>query len=381
MSALAITGLGLVCTLGHDVATACAALRCGLTRPAPVDFEVPADEELGNTPLTGHPLLGISEGFQGLGLYLRLATHALEDLLHDAGLRADDAAMWRHATLHVGLSPTRNEEIDFYDDILRERMAEEVLMHMGMTLPPQRAVSRLQGHASALVALHEATKALERGEAERALVVGVDSLLESDVLEVLYGAGRLKCAGQARGLMPGEAAAAFLVETRAQARRRGARPRCWLERVEVRQAPSVLQTGARPNGAGLSEVVSRALGKTRPGALYGDLNGEEWRSLEWGNALVRLREAGHDLSEVAQYWPATSLGRHRRRQRRHLHRRGGECAGARPCTARRGARVVSLRQGRSGGGTPAGCRQRGALTRATEDMRHEQSNKQPRQVR
>ncbi|MFP2926888.1 hypothetical protein ACLESO_17145 [Pyxidicoccus sp. 3LG] len=308
MSTLAITGLGMVCTVGHDAATACAALRCGLTRPTTPDFEVPSDEELGNVPLTGHPLVGISEGFQGLGLYLRLATHALTDLLHDAGLQGGDTEMWRNAALYVGLSPTRDEDIDFYDDILQERIAEELLMHAGIAIPVTRGVARLRGHASALWALREATTALERGEAERALVVGVDSLLESNVLEVLYGAGRLKYEGHARGLSPGEAAAAFLVEPVALARRRKVAPRCRIERIEVAREPSVLLTGERPTGAGLARVVSQALGNTRPGVLYGDLNGEEWRSLEWGNALMRLREAGHDLTGVPQHWPATSLG-------------------------------------------------------------------------
>ena len=35
MARLAITGLGLVSTVGHDLVTACGALRCGMTRTAP----------------------------------------------------------------------------------------------------------------------------------------------------------------------------------------------------------------------------------------------------------------------------------------------------------------------------------------------------------
>ncbi|HYO59982.1 hypothetical protein [Archangium sp.] len=81
---LAVTGLGMVSTLG-PVVPGCAALRCGMVRPAPLDFHVVSSGDMpGVEAVTGHPLRGLTAGFTGLGLYALLAHHALQDLLAHA---------------------------------------------------------------------------------------------------------------------------------------------------------------------------------------------------------------------------------------------------------------------------------------------------------
>jgi 3-oxoacyl-[acyl-carrier-protein] synthase-1 len=305
---LAITGLGLVTTVGHDVVTACGALRCGMTRPWPVEYEVPADEGNANTLLTAHPLRGVTEGFQGIGRYLRMGGHALEDLLYDAGLKAEGGRFWHGTGLYVGLTRTRNEEIDFYDGILEESLAEELAEQTGLPIPEALRRVVFQGNAAALGALHEASLALEQGQLERAIIVGVDSLLESDTLQLLAAARRLKTNETPRGLMPGEAAGAFLVEPLAAARRRKARILCTVEAVAVGKEQVSRASGGRPAGVALSDVIARVVSPGAAlGSIYGDLNGEDARAEEWGNTLVRL-SGSHRLSTTAQRWPAASLG-------------------------------------------------------------------------
>lgn len=305
---LAITGFGMVCTLGHDVVTACAALRCGMTRPEPLDFEVPFDEGIGNVRLTGHPLRGIAEGFRGLGLYLRLSTHALTDLLWYSGLREVEQGFWRHTALYMGLSPTRDESIDFYDDILEEQLAEEAARHVGITIPEKGRATFFQGHASVLVALHHAALAIQQGHLERAIICGVDSLVGPEELQVLYDEERLKTPARPRGLMAGEASAAFLVEPLSLALRRQAPVQCLVGGIEVGQESKPRSEGGLPMGLELSKVIDRSLrSASRVGTLYGDLNGEDSRSSEWGGARVRL-QGRHDLSGAVEIWPAASLG-------------------------------------------------------------------------
>ncbi|WP_160174489.1 hypothetical protein [Archangium violaceum] len=308
MMQLAITGLGLVTTVGHDVVTACGALRCGMTRPWPVEFEVPADGGNGNVLLTAHPLRGITDGFQGIGRYLRMGVHAVEELLHDARLTKEGARFWQGAGLYVGLSRTRNEEIDFYDEILEGNLTAELAGHLELPIPEKRRRVSFQGHAAVLGALREASLALEQGQIERALIVGVDSLLESDTLELLNAERRLKTNVTPRGLMPGEGAGAFLIESLTGARSRKARILCTLEGLAVGQEPASRAAGERSAGIALSEVITRAVPPgRRPGSIYGDLNGEDARAEEWGNTLVRL-SGSHDFSTAAQLWPAASLG-------------------------------------------------------------------------
>lgn len=308
MTRLAITGLGMVSSVGHDMVTACASLRAGLTCPAPVDFEVPSDEGPGNVPLTGHPLRGITEGFQGMGRYLRMAVHAVDDLVHQAGLARVRPGFWEECALYVGLSRTRNEEIDFYDEILEEQLAASIVEHSELAIPVTRQRVLFHGHASALWALHDASEAMARGRCERALIVGVDSLLDSDALEALYAEDRLKTPMKPRGLMPGEAAAAFLVEPVMDARRRHAVIPCLVEGVQAAREPAARAASARSSGLALSEVIDKLLASgVSVSAIYGDLNGEDARAQEWGNTLVRL-SAAQLLSRATQHWPAASLG-------------------------------------------------------------------------
>jgi 3-oxoacyl-[acyl-carrier-protein] synthase-1 len=308
MAHLAITGLGLVTTVGHDVVTAYGALRCGMARPWPVDFEVPADDGNANTSLTAHPLRGITDGFQGMGRYLRMATHAVEDLLHDASLHQEGAGFWQGTALYVGLSRTRNAEIDFYDELLEENLPGELASRTRLPFMENRRHVLFRGHAAALWALHEASAAIESGQTERAIIVGVDSLLESDTLQVLAASRRLKTNLTPRGLMPGEGAAAFLVEPVARARARKAPIQCVVERIALSQERESRVSGARSAGVALSEVIEKVLPPGRPlTSIYGDLNGEDARAEEWANALVRL-SASRALSTAAQYWLAASLG-------------------------------------------------------------------------
>jgi len=308
MTPVAMTGLGMVTTVGHDLVTAYGALRCGMVRPWPVDFEVPADAGNANTLLTAHPLRGITDGFQGLGRYLRMGLHAVDDLVHQAGLVREPARFWQGAALYVALSRTRNQEIDFYDGILQEELPRRIAAHAGLAIPEDRRYALFRGHASALWALREASLAIEQGRIERALILGVDSLLESDTLAFLAATRRLKTNVRPRGLIPGEAAAAFLLEPSRAARSRQASIRCTVEASEVGQEKESRVSGGRSAGTALSEVIRKLLSSERPlRAIYGDLNGEDSRADEWGHARVRLSES-HELSGAAQHWLAVSLG-------------------------------------------------------------------------
>ncbi|WP_147443941.1 hypothetical protein [Corallococcus sicarius] len=306
MIPLVLTGTGLVCAVGHDVATACASLRCGMTRPRPLAFKV--STSLGAEPVTGHPLWGITEGFQGLGLYVRLTSLALGDLLDSTGLDGSDAGFWGRTALYVGLSRTRNEAVDFYDDILKAHLARTAIRLVGLHLAPERTYTVFHGNVSALAALREATTRLEEGAIERALIVCADSLVGDDELGLLMADGRLKTPERPRGLVPGEAVAALLVEPETVARRRGAFIQCRLGRVSVGQEAAPRASGGRPTGIALSEVLEQTLRQAgRVGAIYGDLNGEDTRAQEWANALVRLSARGA-LADAALHWPAASLG-------------------------------------------------------------------------
>lgn len=78
---LVITVVGMVSSLGYGVVQSCAAARSGLTRWAELDVDAMDDDELRSVPLQGHAIQGLTEGFAGLGRFLRLGDAALADML------------------------------------------------------------------------------------------------------------------------------------------------------------------------------------------------------------------------------------------------------------------------------------------------------------
>ncbi|HYO53515.1 hypothetical protein [Archangium sp.] len=307
---LAITGLGLVSTIGNDVVSACASLRAGITRPAPLDFQVASSEDLSVEAVMGHPMVGVTDGFTGLGLYVHLASLALQDLLAYGRLDARDVRFWRDTALFVGTSPVRDEEQEDFQQLLDEHLCAELVRRAGLDIPPENRRRIALGHASVLSAANEAAEAVARGRVRRALVLGVDSLVGEDELLWLASLRRLKTPEHAVGLMPGEAAAAILLESETEARLRQATPAGLLTAVTTGAGESELGSRARiaQQGLHLSRVIEETASRaTRIHAVYGDLNGEEARAREWGMALVRLSQMTQ-YRGAREYWPATCMG-------------------------------------------------------------------------
>lgn len=306
---LAITGLGMVSTVGYDVVSACAALRAGITRPAPLDFQVASSEDLAVEAVTGHPLVGVTDGFSGLGLHVHLASLALRDLLTYGRLDASDTRFWRDTALWVGTSPPRiaeEEDGEALQRLLDARLCAELVRRVGLAISPDHQWPVPRGHTSVLSAVAEAAEALAHGRVRRALVLGVDSLVGEDELRWLAFHRRLKTPERPVGLMPGEAAAALLLESETEARRRQAVPAGLVTAVEFLNPPREIRD--EPPGLLLARAIEATVARvSRVHTIYGDLNGEEWRARQWGTALVRFAQQP-PFQGVRQSWPATSLG-------------------------------------------------------------------------
>ncbi|WP_437669521.1 hypothetical protein [Sorangium sp. So ce131] len=309
--AVAIMGSGACTSLGNAVRAA-AAMRASIDSGHEMP-DWPYNDAATNTEalLVGHPVSGITDGFEGIGRLVRLGAAALADL---RPLLEERALSSRRSSLFVALDPLTASAESGLDGDSEEsipvfgpwaaRFAQRCCEQSGIaTIPEQRRyfVGRY-GFARALTA---AIDALRGQRLDHCVVGACDSELDPDRVDAGLNSGRIKTTGNPVGYAPGEAAAFLLLE-RTGASPRGQKPQSML------LAPSLAERAGTMAGAALAQVMTEAVGRTGPdatreGTVYVDLNGEPARAAEWGHALVRLDE-GSVLHSWKHVLPAASFG-------------------------------------------------------------------------
>ncbi len=293
---VAVTALGATTSVGWDVVSAAASVRAGLNRAGEVPGAEVLDEETHEpTPVIGHAVRGLTDGFVLFGRWLRLARTAVEDLLRSQ----TDAAVhrpgyWERSIL---LLATRTpDETIFLDEwentiaAIREMLGLALIDDLGLSSPPAQIEVLPSGHLAGAAALRRAASRIGV-DCDRALIIGVDTLLDPLILEELDSQHRLKHAGNPAGLAPGEAAAALLLEAADNPERRTAA--AFVRGVSIHErAPS--DDDEEPALVGsLRESFFAALDQAGlpelSGDLYLDLNGEPWRAHQWGSALIDIQ--------------------------------------------------------------------------------------------
>jgi 3-oxoacyl-[acyl-carrier-protein] synthase-1 len=189
--------------------------------------------------------------------------------------------------------------------MLPKRIAE----CMGVTALEYHTQLFEDGHAATAHACHVAMVDLESGRFSRAIVCGVDSMLEEETLECLGESRRLKTAENPDGFAPGEAAACFLLERAGSGRQIAALAR--LDAVATATEPQPIWSPEPSAATGLSETIGATLaqlddGGARTGLIVCDLNGESYRGREFGNTMPRTMRA---IAAGCELWhPADCIG-------------------------------------------------------------------------
>ncbi|RKH15028.1 hypothetical protein D7Y13_09950 [Corallococcus praedator] len=317
---IVITSLGMVSSVGRGVVATCAAIRAGIACAQPLTyFEVLDEASQEMEFITGHPVRGLTEGFTIIGRWLRLARACVSDLLHQGALPdATHASFWRLTGLLV-VTPYLND--DRFGGDAGDAPASKELVQLAYLQPllealrlpiEERNVDVLcQGPAGAIHSIHEARRWMETRGLERVLVIAADSYCDPLTLEWLAWYRRLKTPENPCGLMPGEAAAGFLLESSASARRRQPSMCFGIAGSAVRFEQSHFFSQKPNAGVALTEALDEALLGAElkvpfAGSIVSDLNGENWRANEWGYARLRMERRLAD--RFHQVLPALSLG-------------------------------------------------------------------------
>ncbi len=300
---IVITGLGLVLPCGDGIAAA----RSSWAAAEPAFSALPA--------ALGEGLAGVCSGFKPAGIIppivlrrldrpSRFAWVAAHQALLDSGL--DVKTDGERIGIAAGTVTGGNEAAEAFIGPYFERGPEgaspmvfpncvanaasgHLAIAFGLRGP---AITLVDRENATLLALDQAVRWLRVGMAESILLLGTDGLfpLQIQLLQAVRRMAKgLPRAGAGTGLLPGEGAQAFVLETADHARARGARIRARLGGFSAVAGRSESRLDRR-------EALARALdrlGTLRPDAWIGGASG-----------LATLDEVELPLAASPSNWPA-----------------------------------------------------------------------------
>jgi len=299
---LAITAVGAVSAVGANALQTCTSIRAGIARLADHPFfeSIAADPEWQPAePLTAASYRDIDPLLDGTERLLELAIPPLVETGRQARLRRADL---EDSALLVAL-PAPDDAVGSWN---LEGLVAELCRRTGLDGFAASKQNRA-GHTGVFELVREAAGLFESGQCRRAFVVAVDSFLSADRLELWDRAWRLRSARNADGFVPGEAACTLLIEPVEEARRRSARVLATVEAVSLGREPNPFASDRSSTGTGLCQVLDAVI-PAEESAFWVccDLNGESYRSFEWGVSCVRLHGKLSGLGRLDH--PADSIG-------------------------------------------------------------------------
>ena len=312
-----LTGMGMITSVGHDTATACASIRAEISRPKQIAYFQVIDEQSQETvPLLGFPIQGVSEGFNIVGLWIPLGLMCLNELLISSSLPLkSDGGFWAETGL-IAVTPSASDS-RFGDNgpspaaLIREAYLDRLIAQFDYPIPDANMDVICIGHAGTISAIERASQMITNDRLARVIILAVDSYLDPITLEWLQDNERLKSPLNPVGVAPGEAAISLLVESLESSKARNSVMRLRIGKPALGFEKDNLFSGELSQGVGLSKAISSALLSAGlalpfPGTVISDMNGEYWRANELGNVRVRTQ---NELSSAANFsYPAMSVG-------------------------------------------------------------------------
>lgn len=293
MNNLVITTTNCITAVGHDGLLTAAAARAGLSRFHEHDSFLDQD---GN-PVTIAPLREVegADPYDTAARISNIATTCLKNMLNS--YFSDLSQLPARIRLFMGVPATDRPGIHF------ENYCADPLKQI---LNDWTNVSRIEyipkGNASLQYAVEAVSEEIAHSPDTLCIVGGIDSLLQQTTLDWLDQTGRLKSISQGRhqGLIAGEAVGFVIIEDIEQAARAGRPVLARIISHGLAEEPSPRASGRPSRNDGLTAVCHAALHDVQDKdiqAVFGDLNGEKSRAMEWSMADMRcFKERCEDRS-------------------------------------------------------------------------------------
>jgi 3-oxoacyl-[acyl-carrier-protein] synthase I len=259
-----------------------AAVRAGISRIIMHPFLT----DRGGEPVCGGLLSALDPGIVGAPRLTELARGAIAELLAKLGPSLSSTGVIR---VRVALPEPRPgfheaESASVLDELRRFAVSRS----SGLRIEPYG-----RGHAGGLHALAAAADRIAAGQEVLAIIGGVDSYFDFDTVEWLEENRQLNTSDARNGFPPGEAASFVALAGEQFVSGQGLPSLGVLRGWAVAREERLIKTDAINMGHGLAEAIAGATRALRlpseaVDAVYCDINGDRYRSEEFGFAVLRL---------------------------------------------------------------------------------------------
>ncbi|MFB9245438.1 hypothetical protein IV454_31480 [Massilia antarctica] len=287
--ALAIRAAGLCCAVGYNLDAAVCAMRANMDHFQRSDFKTGRHERVLVARLD-------DDNVWGQGRLARWIALAIADCLSTVG----QCDVSKVPLVWLAPEPERSgSDSDWYASVFSQAVDQ-----LGLQFHPRSGVMA-SGRAGLANALKQAAALLALPDCEQVLLVGADTYLNATTINAYLQAGRLQVRGNSDGFIPGEAAAAVLLQKAAVAA--AGEPAPARHDGEVRilgfgtgDEPGRVDGSVPSKSQGLTAAIRAALTMSRLAFedlafRVSDQNGESFFAREASNAMTRLAPAGSNL--------------------------------------------------------------------------------------
>jgi 3-oxoacyl-[acyl-carrier-protein] synthase-1 len=297
-STIVITGIGMISSVGLHAVQSCASIRAGISGIREWEGYFCSGEP-GSGALDPLVCARVMKTYRGVRRVTGFMASVVQELMHKARLTRRSL---HDADILFSLPEHDREENS-------QNIITEFFARSGIEKFRERKIFT-SGQAGGLLAIQEAMDSLAKGAATCCVVIGADSYLAPETLVRLDEEKRLKSAGNQDGFIPGEAAAALLLESYSSAKKREVEVLARIETVGSGKEKNIIGSDNPSTGEVLSGAIRNMIKAGDEGEKFQwvvcDLNGESYRAREWGYVRVRLRSLFEDT--LALWHPADCIG-------------------------------------------------------------------------
>jgi 3-oxoacyl-[acyl-carrier-protein] synthase I len=299
VSSVEILATGARTPIGLFSASSAAALRAGIMRVR--EHEVLLDRE--GEPVMGSMDAKLDPELMGPQRLLSL----LDPVLHEVHQPLQRAMGSARSRLPLLLALPEHRPGFGPEDVA---WLEQAIARLELPFDPLSVTIAAQGHAAGLSLLAHGKEQITRGMMEACVVAGVDSYFDAATVKWLDRSRQLASSRVRSGFVPGEGAGACLLASSRVARSLGLSSMGTLLAAATAQENKLNKSDDICLGEGLIAAVRSCIAQLDPGRritdVICDINGERYRSEEWGFASLQTWQSFDDPSAFRS--PADTWG-------------------------------------------------------------------------